>query len=89
MYIMSKKLKIMISLGTRPEAIKLVPLIFKLKDHFDVRVVSSGQHDELLDQVMDFFDVKTDYDLNCMGNVPNLEKLSINMIDTMGEVVEK
>lgn len=82
-------MKIMISLGTRPEAIKLVPLIFKLRERFDVRVVSSGQHDELLSQVLDFFGVTTDYDLNCMGNVPNLEKLSINIIDTMGGVIEK
>jgi len=79
----------MISLGTRPEAIKLVPLIFKLRESFEVCVVSSGQHDTLLSQVMDFFGVKTDYDLNCMGNVPNLEKLSINIIDTMGGVIEK
>ncbi|MCP5050507.1 MAG: UDP-N-acetylglucosamine 2-epimerase (non-hydrolyzing) [bacterium] len=86
---MKTKLKIMISLGTRPEAIKLVPLIFKLKDDFEVKVVSSGQHNELLDQVLEFFDVKTDYDLNCMGDVPNLEKLSINIIDTMGGVIEK
>lgn len=86
---MKSKLKIMISLGTRPEAIKLIPLIFKLKEAFDVRVVSSGQHNELLDQVLRFFNIKTDYDLNCMGNVPNLEKLSINIIDTMGGVIEK
>ncbi len=86
---MKTKLKIMISLGTRPEAIKLVPLIFKLRGYFDLLVVSSGQHDELLDQVLRFFDIKTDYDLNCMGNVPNLEKLSMNIIDTMGGVIEK
>jgi UDP-N-acetylglucosamine 2-epimerase len=79
----------MIGLGTRPEAIKLVPLIFKLREVHDVRIVSSGQHDELLNQVLDFFNVHTDYDLNCMGNVPNLEKLSINIIDTMGKVIEK
>ncbi len=82
-------MKIMISLGTRPEAIKLIPLIFKLREKFDVRIVSSGQHDELLSQVLDFFGVRTDYDLNCMGNVPNLEKLSMNIIDTMGGVIEK
>lgn len=80
-------MKIMISLGTRPEAIKLVPLIFKLREAHDVVVVSSGQHDELLDQVLRFFDVKTHYDLNCMGDVPNLEKLSMNIIDTMGTVI--
>jgi UDP-N-acetylglucosamine 2-epimerase len=79
----------MICLGTRPEAIKLAPLIFKLREAFDVRVVSSGQHDLLLNQVLDFFGVETHYDLNCMGNAPNLEKLSINIIDTMGGVIEK
>ncbi len=79
----------MISLGTRPEAIKLVPLIFKLRETHDVRIVSSGQHDLLLNQVLQFFKVDAHYHLNCMGNVPNLEKLSMNIIDTMGGVMEK
>lgn len=82
-------MKIMIGLGTRPEAIKLIPLIFKLRERFDVRVVSSGQHDELLRQVLNFFKINADYSLNCMGNVPDLEKLSVNIITVMGEVMDK
>ena len=51
-------------IGTRPEAIKLAPVIkaFKLNNFFKVRVVLTGQHKELVDEVLDVFDIK--YDLN-------------------------
>jgi len=79
----------MITLGTRPEAIKLIPLIFALRSQFQVVVVSSGQHDQLLHQVLDFFQVGLDYDLGCMNQVPNLEKLSANIIQAMGGVMTR
>ncbi len=63
---MSKK--VLFVLGTRPEGIKLAPLYLKMResDAFDVKVCSTGQHREMLDQALDFFDVEPDYKLNVM-----------------------
>jgi len=68
-------MKIFIVFGTRPEAIKLAPLIHKLKKSFDVRVVSSGQHLELTEQVIEFFGLRPNYMFGCMTKKPDLEKL--------------
>lgn len=61
-------IKILIVVGTRPEAIKLAPLIRCLKNstEFDARICSTSQHREMLDQVMDFFQIKSDFDLHVM-----------------------
>ncbi len=61
--------RVLFIFGTRPEAIKLAPLIKELErrgDKFDVRVCVTGQHREMLDQVLDFFSIKPQYDLNVM-----------------------
>ena len=61
--------KILIIFGTRPEAIKLAPLIKELrsKQKFDVKVCVTGQHREMLDQVLKIFDIDVDYDLDIMS----------------------
>lgn len=82
-------MKISVVFGTRPEAIKLVPLIFKLRDKFDVKIISSGQHDTMLDQVLDLFQIKADYSLHCMHEVPKLEKLAANITYAVGDVLNK
>lgn len=61
--------KILLIFGTRPEAIKLCPVIRNLREHsgqFDVRVCVTAQHREMLDQVLEAFQVKPDYDLDLM-----------------------
>jgi UDP-N-acetylglucosamine 2-epimerase (non-hydrolysing) len=61
--------KILLIFGTRPEAIKLCPVIRGLREHpseFDVRVCVTGQHREMLDQVLEAFHIKPDHDLNLM-----------------------
>ena len=60
--------KIMLVFGTRPEAIKMSPLILKLKErtHFKVIVTVTGQHKEMLEQVLERFQIKPDYDLAIM-----------------------
>src|SRR6266852_3559060 len=61
--------KILLIFGTRPEAIKLCPVIRSLREHpahFDVKVCVTAQHREMLDQVMQAFEVKPDYDLDIM-----------------------
>ena len=60
--------KIMFVFGTRPEAIKMAPVIRAFKDQniFDTKVCVTAQHREMLDQVLKIFDIKPDYDLNIM-----------------------
>lgn len=75
--------KVLFIFGTRPEAIKVAPLIAELKKHeynFIVDVCSTGQHAEMLDQVVDFFDVKIDYKLSVMEKNQTLYKLTANII---------
>ena len=53
------KKSILIGLGTRPEAIKLIPLFFSLKEcGYDIKMCSTGQHNELLEKVFNFFKVR-------------------------------
>lgn len=68
--------------GTRPEAIKMAPLIktFMQDSRFSVKVGITAQHREMLDQVLDFFDIKADYDLNIMVPNQTLHELTSNLI---------
>ena len=68
-------MKIFIVFGTRPEAIKLAPLIHKLREYNNLRVVSSGQHLELLNQVIEFYKIQPDYSFGCMMDGQDLEGL--------------
>lgn len=66
--------KIMLVFGTRPEAIKMCPLVNELKkrDSLDVKVCVTGQHRQMLDQVLKTFGVKPDYDLAVMKDKQTL-----------------
>jgi len=77
--------KILIVFGTRPEAIKMSPLINSLKKdkHFEVKVCITAQHREMLDHVLDTFDIKPDYDLDLMKagqTLPSITQAIINEI---------
>ncbi len=69
-------IKVLIVFGTRPEAIKLCPVVHYMRRHgqgvFDVRVCVTGQHRHLLDQVLDVFEVKPEHDLNLMQQAQTL-----------------
>ena len=74
---MNKK-KIMLVFGTRPEAIKMAPLVHALKaesDQFELKVCVTSQHRQMLDQVLDVLDIKPDIDLNLMKQDQNLSNL--------------
>ncbi len=77
------KKKILIVLGTRPEAIKFAPLIKALisDDAFDIKVCITSQHKEMLQQVMQFFDIHADYDLDLMKPGQDLTSLSRQCTD--------
>ena len=61
------KLNIMVVFGTRPEAIKMAPLILELKKHQETITVVTAQHRQMLDQVLETFEIVPDYDLDIMG----------------------
>lgn len=87
----SPRKKILICFGTRPEAIKLAPVVkeFKKRDGFDVRICVTSQHREMLDQVLEIFEISPDYDLDLMMPGQSLESLTAKVIESMATVLEK
>lgn len=84
------KKKHLIVFGTRPEAIKMAPLVkeFQREESFDTKVCVTAQHREMLDQVLSFFDIKPDYDLNLMKPGQNLYNLTADIITGLKPVLE-
>lgn len=87
------KKKIMLVFGTRPEAIKMAPLVKAFQSYpqdFDTIVCVTGQHREMLDQVLSIFDIRPDYDLNIMKQGQDLydvtSKVLVGMRDVLKEV---
>lgn len=83
--------KVMLVFGTRPEAIKMCPLVNELKSReaFDVKVCVTAQHRQMLDQVLNTFDVKPDYDLNIMKDRQTLFDITTNIMTDIRAVLEK
>ena len=83
--------KVMLVFGTRPEAIKVCPLINELKKRSSVQTVVcvTGQHRQMLDQVLNTFDVVPDYDLSIMKNKQTLFDITSNILNGIKEVLEK
>jgi UDP-N-acetylglucosamine 2-epimerase (non-hydrolysing) len=78
---------ILIVFGTRPEAIKMAPLYHELKkNNFKVKVCVTAQHREMLDQVLDFFEIVPDYDLDLMHKNQTLNILSANILNKIDAV---
>lgn len=82
--------KVMLVFGTRPEAIKMCPLVNTLKqrDDFETVVCVTGQHREMLQQVLDVFNVVPDYDLNIMKEGQTLYSITTSILDTIKPVLE-
>jgi len=86
------KINILVSFGTRPEGIKLAPVIKVLERNrqiFKLTVCSTGQHKEMLDQVMDFFEIKPDVFLNLMTENQMLGNLSARILQNMEKVLAR
>lgn len=84
--------KIAVIFGTRPEAIKMAPLIQELKKHpnnFITKVCVTAQHRQMLDQVLSFFEIKPDFDLNLMRPGQNLYQLTADVIVGLKPVLEE
>lgn len=83
--------KIMLIFGTRPEAIKMCPLVKELesRESFEVVVCVTGQHRQMLDQVLDVFNVVPDYDLCIMKDRQTLFDVTVNILNNIKKVLEK
>lgn len=83
--------KVMVVFGTRPEAIKMCPLVKELKTRkqLDTVVCVTGQHRQMLDQVLDAFNVVPDYDLSIMKDKQTLFDVTINILEKMKAILEE
>jgi len=84
-----KKYRFLFIFGTRPEAIKLAPLISKLRDIGDVRVCVTGQHREMLDQVLQFFSIVPNCNLNVMVKNQSLFTVTVRSLKLLEKVIKE
>lgn len=87
----SQAKKVIVLFGTRPEAIKLAPVIFELKNNpkFETVVVSSSQHTDLLKPFLQIFDIKVDYDLQVMTDNQTLNSVCAKVLKGLDEIFDK
>lgn len=83
------KNKILVVFGTRPEAIKMAPVISELINHqeFETKICVTAQHRQMLDQVLEIFKITPDFDLNLMSSSQTLEELSAKILQSMSKVL--
>lgn len=88
---MSKKIKAMTVFGTRPEAIKMAPLALALEacPHIDAKVCVTAQHRQMLDQVLEIFNITPDYDLDIMKERQSLVGITTRVLTGLDEVIKK
>jgi len=88
---MDKKIKAAIVFGTRPEAIKMAPVILELssREEFDVTTIVTGQHRQMLDQVLELFKITPDYDLDLMKPNQDLWSLTSDILMETKKVFEE
>ncbi|GMO00065.1 non-hydrolyzing UDP-N-acetylglucosamine 2-epimerase [Parageobacillus thermoglucosidasius] len=89
---MADKIKVMTIFGTRPEAIKMAPLVLELKKHpelIEPIVTVTAQHRQMLDQVLEIFNIKPDYDLNIMKDRQTLSEITIRSLAGLDDVMKK
>lgn len=84
-----KKKKIIIVFGTRPEAIKMAPVCHALQADFNTKICVTGQHREMLDQVLEIFKIKPDYDLNIMKQGQDLFDITTEILKKFKEILTK
>ncbi|WP_121616202.1 non-hydrolyzing UDP-N-acetylglucosamine 2-epimerase [Virgibacillus halodenitrificans] len=86
-----KRIKVMTIFGTRPEAIKMAPLVLELKkrEEFEPIVTVTAQHREMLDQVLDIFQITPDYDLNIMKKQQTLAQITTRALEGLDEVMKE
>lgn len=89
---MAKKIKTLVIFGTRPEAIKMAPLVLELKkrpEQFETLVAVTAQHREMLDQVLKIFDVEPDFDLNIMKSRQTIAQITTRALEGLDAVIKE
>ena len=89
---MNQKLRVMVIFGTRPEGVKMAPVIKALQnhaDHIDVTVCVTAQHREMLDQVLKAFHITPDIDLDLMAHDQSLSDLTARIFSTLGPILSE
>lgn len=89
---MDRKIKVMTIFGTRPEAIKMAPLVLELEkypDEIDSIVTVTAQHRQMLDQVLELFKVTPDHDLNIMKDRQTLTGVTVKALEGLDEVMKE
>ncbi|SUN80836.1 UDP-N-acetylglucosamine 2-epimerase [Streptococcus milleri] len=87
-----KKIKVMVVFGTRPEAIKMAPLILQLKkqsEKFETMTVVTAQHRQMLDQVLQTFNIEPDIDLNIMGKQQTLTDITVKILAKLDKLLKE
>ena len=85
------KIKVMVVFGTRPEAIKMAPLVLELKKHQDfieTIVAVTAQHRQMLDQVLELFEIVPDHDLDIMSHGQTLFDITSRSLDGLGKIMD-
>lgn len=86
------KISLILIFGTRPETIKMFPIIYEIKKYphlIDYRIIVSGQHREMLDQMLEIFQIKPDYDLNIMEQSQSLSNITKNNLLGIEKILKK
>lgn len=86
------RIKIAMIFGTRPETIKMFPIISEIKKYpntIDYKIIVSGQHREMLDQMLEIFKIKSDYDLNIMEQGQSLSNITNNSLSGIEKILKK
>lgn len=88
---MHKKIKVLTVFGTRPEAIKMAPLVNKLKkeEQIESYVCVTAQHREMLDQVLQLFNIQPDFDLNIMKKNQTLTQITSRVLEGLDKVIDE
>lgn len=86
-----KKIKVCSVFGTRPEAIKMAPLVKELqsREELDAKVLVTAQHREMLDSVLELFDITPDFDLNIMKHGQTITDITTRVLHGVGEIFEQ
>src|SRR5690606_17244146 len=89
---LNRPIKVMTIFGTRPEAIKMAPLVLELQkspEHFESIVTVTAQHREMLDQVLDIFGITPDYDLDIMKDRQTLVDITVKALEGLDKVMKE
>lgn len=86
-----KKIKVSVIFGTRPEAIKMAPLVKELqaRDEIDLNIIVTAQHREMLDQVLSIFNITPNYDLNIMQPGQTLSQITSRVVEGVEKVIQE